>query len=75
MLLIFAAALVIPCDRLPTWDQQTRCALAVQQFVCWTKESDHIDDNDPALLLFWDEGERIEDTKVDLAIERVNGCD
>jgi hypothetical protein len=75
-LLALAAVVVVPCERMPE-PQSTQCALARQQFICWTTESRNIRDDDPALLLFWerDEGESIDNAKVDLADERVNGCD
>lgn len=76
-LVVLAAAVSLPCDRLPTRSEQDACSVARQQFICWTRESERIDDHDPALLLFWEreEGESIENAKVDLAYERVNGCD
>ena len=77
MLMLLAAAVTLPCEQLPTVREQNACANARQAFVCWTTESQHIRDTDPALLLFWnrDEGESINDAKIDLAIERVNGCE
>lgn len=75
-LLALAVVVSLPCERMPE-PHATKCALARQGFICWTTESRHIRDDDPALLLFWqrDEGESIESAKVDLADERVNGCD
>jgi hypothetical protein len=75
-LLFFAAVVSLRCEKMPE-PQSTQCALARQQFICWTVESHAIRDDDPALLLFWerDEGESIDNAKVDLAEERVNGCD
>jgi hypothetical protein len=52
-----------------------RCAAAVQELVCSVPKDARIADDDPALPIFRDKGERIEDSKVDLADERVNGCD
>jgi hypothetical protein len=73
--LLLATALVsLPCERMPE-PHSTRCALARQQFICWTPTSRHIRNDDPALLLFWERGQSITQAKIKLAEERINGCD
>lgn len=71
------AIMLAICGFMPhSYDSLThRCATAVQALICSVRETDHIRNDDPALPVFRDRGERIEDAKVDLAIERVNGCD
>lgn len=75
-LLLLAAVAELPCEKMPE-PYATKCALKLHEFICWTTESHNIREDDPALLLFWDreDGESIDNAMVDLADERVNGCD
>lgn len=49
-------------------------AVDPMRLICWTTETRHIADDDPALALFTDEP-TLADRKIALAIERINGCD
>lgn len=75
-LLFLAEVVVLPCEKMPE-PYATKCALKVQEFICWTTETRNMRVDDPAILLFWDreDGESIDNAMVDLADERVNGCD
>lgn len=71
------ALLIAVCGHVPhdLEPRSVRCSYAIQDFICSSRETHHIRDNDPALILFRHRGYPLKDAKVDLAIERVNGCD
>jgi hypothetical protein len=46
-----------------------------RNLICASRETQNISDYDPALVIFQGPSESLKNAKVDLAIERTNGCD